>query len=268
MNLSRLRLSTSARLGAGCWAVAAPLFLTANVVTGLGWHHPSYSWSADNISDLGNVHCGAWDTTRPRYVCSPWHPLFNMSMLVTAALMAAGLILTWRALGRGPLVRTAQILLLLAMTGYALAGRFPADVDENQHFLGALLIMGMGNLGLPLAASAPRDTVLGRLRVPTLVTGLTALTGSVLFFGQRGLGVGLGTMERLAVFPLTIWCSCLGILLLVQGTREQHPKQRHPGGQADDLGTEEARHRGGSDAGGGVGERASDRDRGIGKRRG
>jgi hypothetical membrane protein len=149
-----MKLSRTTRIGALCWIVAAPLFLTANVVTGLGWHHPPYSWATNNISDLGNVRCGIWDSTRPRYVCSPWHPLMNTSILVTAALLAAGLVLTWRALGQGFIVRLAQSMLLLSIAGYALAGRFPADINENLHFLGALLVMGMGNIGLPLAGLA------------------------------------------------------------------------------------------------------------------
>jgi hypothetical protein len=54
------------RLGAYSWLLATPLFLAANVTTELAWRHPSFSWAANNISDLGNVTCGLWDTTRPR----------------------------------------------------------------------------------------------------------------------------------------------------------------------------------------------------------
>src|SRR5690349_9483282 len=118
--------TTITKLGALCLIVAAPVFLAANVIIGLGWHHPPYSWATDNISDLGNVTCGIWDTTRPRPVCSPWHAGFNTAALVTAALLAAGIILTWHALGRRLVVRTTQTLVLLAAAGYALAGAYPA----------------------------------------------------------------------------------------------------------------------------------------------
>jgi hypothetical protein len=73
----------------------------ANVVAGLGWTSPGYSWATHDISDLGNVHCGTWDSTRPRYVCSPRHGTFDASMLVMTALLLVGLVLTWRALGHG-----------------------------------------------------------------------------------------------------------------------------------------------------------------------
>ncbi|MFB9236611.1 DUF998 domain-containing protein [Plantactinospora siamensis] len=206
-----------ARAGALCWALAAPLFLAANLVTGLGWRHPPYSWATNNISDLGNVHCGVWDTTRPRYVCSPWHPIMNAGMLLTGALLAAGVLLTWRALGPGRLIRVARSLLLLAGVGFALAGVFPADADENWHFLAALLVLGAGPVGLTLAGLAPRAGAPGRLRLPTLAAGLLALTGAVLFVAQRDAGIGMGGMERVAALPYPIWACWIGITLFAAG---------------------------------------------------
>ncbi|MDG4806711.1 DUF998 domain-containing protein [Micromonospora sp. WMMD1120] len=208
-----MNLNPTGRVGALCWVAAVPLFLAASLVTGLRWREPTYSWAVHNISDLGNAHCGVWDTTRPRYVCSPWHPLMNAATLATAVLLAAGLLLTWRLLGRGGVVRTAQTLLLAATGGLALVALYPADVDENRHVLGALLIMGVGNVGLLLAGFAPRTTTLGRWRPLTLSAGLVALTGTVLFFAQQGLGLGVGGMERVAVLPFPIWACCLGVLL-------------------------------------------------------
>ncbi|MET8085303.1 DUF998 domain-containing protein [Micromonospora sp. NPDC005237] len=208
-----MNLNPAGRVGALCWVIAAPVFLVASLVAGLRWREPAYSWASHNISDLGNVHCGIWDTTRPRYVCSPWHPLMNAATLATAVLLAAGLLLTWRLLGRGAVVRSAQTLLLLAAGGYALAARYPADVDENLHVLGAFVIMGLGNVGLLLAGFAPHTTVLGRWRPLTLAAGLTALAGTVLFFAQQGFGIGVGGMERVAVLPFPVWACCLGALL-------------------------------------------------------
>ena len=214
-----MNLSRTARIGALCLLVAAPLFLAANVIIGLAWHDPPFSWATNNISDLGNVTCGIWDTTRPRYVCSPWHGAMNASMLLTAALLAIGMIFTWRVPGRGFAVRAARALLLLAAMGYALAGAFPADVDENLHFLGAILIMGMGNIGLLVAGLAPRRTALGRTRAFTRSMVLIAVAGSVLFFTQQGLGIGVGGMERVAAFPTPVWACCIGAVLLAADPR-------------------------------------------------
>jgi hypothetical membrane protein len=189
-------------IGAWCWILAAPLFLAFNVVAGVPWR-PSYSWAADNISDLGNVSCGMWDTTRPRYVCSPWHGLMNAGLVLTAVLLAVGAVLAWRG-------RFSRVLLLLAASGYALAGLFPADSNENGHFLGALLILVVGNVGLLAAARA----VEGWQREWTLVMAGLAILGTGLFFTQRGLGIGVGGMERIAVFPLLIWAAATGIQTL------------------------------------------------------
>ncbi|MFG1869964.1 DUF998 domain-containing protein [Micromonospora arborensis] len=218
-----MNLNRTGRVGALCWVAAAPIFLVASLVTGLRWREPTYSWATHNISDLGNAHCGIWDTSRPRYVCSPWHPLMNTAMLATAVLLAAGLLLTWRILGRGTVVRSAQTLLLLATGGYALAALYPADIDENLHVLGAFLIMGLGNVGLLLAGFAARTTTLGRWRPLTLTAGFIALAGTVLFFAQQGVGIGVGGMERVAVLPFPLWACCLGVLLAETPTPASAP---------------------------------------------
>lgn len=193
-------------IGAWCWILAAPLFLAANLVAALPWQ-PSYSWAAHNISDLGNVTCGLWDTTRPRYVCSPWHGVMNAGLVLTGVLLAAGAILAWPG-------RWSRVLLLLAFSGYALAGLFPADRNENGHFLGAVLILVIGNLGLLAAARA----VEGWAREWTLVMAGLAILGTGLFFTQRGLGIGVGGMERIAVFPLLIWAAATGIQTLASSS--------------------------------------------------
>lgn len=194
---------------AWCWIAAAPFFLAANAIAGLPWS-PRYSWATGNISDLGNATCGLWDTTRPRYVCSPWHGFMNTAILLTAVLLAVGAV----SLLRG---RLARVLLLLTALGYALVGLYPADVNENAHFFGALLILGVGNIALIVAAFAVPPRLSGRtwLRDWTLVMAGIAVVGTVLFFGRQGLGIGVGGMERVAVFPLLMWASVVGLQTLV-----------------------------------------------------
>jgi hypothetical membrane protein len=210
-------LTRPAVLGALCWLVAGPVFLAANVLAPFGWRDPSYSWATDNISDLGNVHCGLWDTTRPRYVCSPWHGSMNAAVILTGVLLAAGILLGWRAAIRAArtrvpaaAARATMVLLLSAALGYGLAGAFPADVDENVHFLGALLVLLVGNVGLLAAAFATR----GRARAWTLVAAGVAFAAALLFFDGQPMGIGLGTIERLAVFPLPVWACCAGTGML------------------------------------------------------
>ncbi|MEU8241231.1 DUF998 domain-containing protein [Actinoplanes missouriensis] len=202
------------RLGALCWTLAAPLFLIANVVVGLRWTDPAFSWATNNVSDLGNVSCGVWDTTRPRYVCSPWHDAMNVAFVLTGILLVAGFALTWRHTAGGKAGSWGKALMLLGGAGLGLAGAFPADVDENLHLLAALLVIVFGNIGLLVAGFARTGTPLARLRWVTLGLGVLGTAGSVLFFAQQGVGIGVGGMERVAVFPLSVWACYAGLHLL------------------------------------------------------
>lgn len=231
-------VTTASRLGALCWIAALPLLLLVSVVTGAAWD-PPYSWALHNVSDLGNVTCGVWDTSRPRPVCSPWHGLMNAGLVALGVLVALGTVLTWRAVGRGAWARTAQVLVVLAGLGYVLAGARPADVDENTHVLGALLVLGFGNVGLLAAAAARSGTAVARLRPATLVLGAIGTAGVVLFFTRHGLGLGVGGMERVALYPLLAWVGCLGVAFLRgAGSRPGGPPGTGAGrgGQAGTVG--------------------------------
>ncbi|WP_433797039.1 DUF998 domain-containing protein [Actinoplanes sp. CA-252034] len=203
-------LSRGVLVGAWCWVVAAPLFVVANVVVGAGWAEPGFDWAFHNVSDLGNVGCGVWDVSRPRYVCSPGHDVMNAAFVVTAVLLVVGLFLVRRlgAVGRG-----AWWLMASGAVGLGLAGLFPADVDENWHVFGAVLVFVAGNAGLVLAGWG----VGGWRGWVTSVSGVVALVAAVLFLRQVGLGVGVGAVERLAVFPLSVWACAAGVDVLVRG---------------------------------------------------
>jgi hypothetical membrane protein len=221
--------SVRIRAGALCWVAALPLFLAANLVVGLRWQNPRFSWSDHNISDLGNVTCGIWDTSRPRLVCSPWHTAMNTALITTALLLVAGFVLAWRRW------RTGQWLMVLGAAGLGLAGAFPADRNENMHVLGALLVFAAGNIGLLIAGLHRRAP----LRLLTLGLGLLGVIASALFIARQGLGLGVGGMERVAVFPLPVWACCAG-LRCIREARSPRPARvvtglptgpdRYPGG--------------------------------------
>lgn len=150
-------------------------------------------------SDLGNVTCQVWDVSRPRYVCSPWHTGMNVSMIALGLLVAAGAVLLRR-----------YRFLVVAAVGFILAGLWPADVNENVHVLGALLIMGVGNIGLLVLAFRRREP---RRAFAALAAG-TGLAGTCLFLSGHGLGLGVGGMERVAAFPLLVWIVVTGVVTL------------------------------------------------------
>lgn len=201
---SENRISLPARIGAAVWIVATVQFLVVQLVVHSAWQTP-YSWAGYNISDLGNVQCGTWDVSRPRYVCSPLHAAMNTSFVVHGVLLLVGMLLTGAGWGRGRLSATARILFAVTAGGWVLVGLVPADVNEDLHVLGAFVIMGLGNIGLVCAGFAPRASLFGRLRAVTLSMAAAAVAAAWMFFGQYDPGTGLGTLERIAAFALDAW---------------------------------------------------------------
>ena len=79
------------RLGALAWIVGAVQFFVCHLIVQSAWPTP-YSWSLNNVSDLGNVYCEPWGDNG-RYVCSPLHDLMNVSFVVDGLLIITGVVL-------------------------------------------------------------------------------------------------------------------------------------------------------------------------------
>ncbi|WP_051803967.1 MULTISPECIES: DUF998 domain-containing protein [unclassified Streptomyces] len=217
------------RIGYSAWIVGVVQFLVIHVIAESAWARP-YSWARNNISDLGNVHCALQPEPEPRYICSPDHDLMNASFITLGALLVVGAVLTGGALWRrGPAAAVARLLLAGAGVGFVLAGLAPADVNEDQHVLGAFLIMATGNIGVALAGLALADHVPAPLRWGTSLLGVTAVSAFGLFLSHHYLGLGMGGMERVAAFPLLFWACAAGVRGLVPRTgrtQEAVPAER------------------------------------------
>lgn len=181
--------------------------MVVHLVVQIPWD-PPYSWAANNISDLGNVHCGPWGPDQ-RYVCSPWHAWFNPAFMVLGLCLIPGLLLVRRRIG---LPITSVVLLALTGAGFVMAGVWPADVNENNHVLGAVLIFFAGNLGLLWAGISRRVRVPAGRRALRTGSGLVGLVAATLFLGGEHLGLGMGGMERVGALVL------LGWIVLAAGT--------------------------------------------------
>ncbi|MCK7624417.1 DUF998 domain-containing protein [Streptomyces sp. RS10V-4] len=211
--LTGIPASRPARIGAAAWLVATAQFLLVQVVVGAAWPTP-YSWAGNNISDLGNIHCRMWDVSRPRYVCSPLHDAMNLSFAVHGVLLLLGILATGAHWGRSRLSLCARVLLAAGAGGWVLVGCVPADADENLHVLGALLIMGLGNLGLVCTGFLPGNALFGRLRPVSVLPAAAAVLAAWLFFGQHDPGLGLGSLERIAAFAADAWTVVMALALL------------------------------------------------------
>ncbi|MBL1118526.1 DUF998 domain-containing protein [Streptomyces sp. 110] len=199
------------RIGYSAWIAGVAQFFVIHAIVESAWGRP-YSWSRNNISDLGNAHCAMQREPDPRYICSPEHNLMNVSFITLGTLLIVGAALTGPMWRRGVTATVARFLLAGAGLGFVLAGLAPADVNEDQHVLGALLIMGTGNIGLLLAGVGLSNDAPGPLRWATSLLGIMAITALGLFLSHHYLGLGMGGMERVAAFPLLTWVLAGGAL--------------------------------------------------------
>jgi hypothetical membrane protein len=183
------------------------LYFAVQIFVSLVWR-PSYSWSRNSISDLGNTSCS---TT----LCSPRHGWMNVEFFALGFVMAAGSLLIFQEFTeRDADERLAARLgfwgLAVGGVGAALVGRFPENTVHAMHILGAGLAIGVGTAGifvLGLALSLPQGRYLhlGMRVVPPI-----AVTALILFACHFYLGIGAGAMERLAAYPETVWMIVFG----------------------------------------------------------
>jgi len=189
---------SAVRVGAWLWVLALVVLLIAHVVVESAWD-PPYSWLHNNISDLGNVHCGAWGDNR-RYVCSPRHGWMNAAFVVIGLLLVTGVVLLRRSTGR-----VAAVLLGFAGLGWVWVGLMPADVNEGLHLLAVLPIFLGGNIALLLTR-----------RRGAMIAGALGLLAMVLHLSGHYAGLGMGGTERVAAFVLPLWAAATGALTLAR----------------------------------------------------
>ncbi|MFE2992009.1 DUF998 domain-containing protein [Streptomyces sp. NPDC059262] len=217
------------RIGYSAWIVGVVQFFVIHGIAESAWARP-YSWARNNISDLGNSHCALQSDPAPRYICSPEHGLMNVSFVTLGVLLVVGAALTGGVLWRSSrAAAVARLLLASAGVGFVLAGLAPADVNENQHVLGALFIMATGNIGLVMAGFGLTEQVPARLRWGTTLLGVTAITAFGLFLSHHYLGLGMGGMERVAAFPLLFWALAVSVRGLIRRAGRMHdvaPRER------------------------------------------
>jgi hypothetical membrane protein len=211
-----------ARLGIVAWLGGFILFFAAQFVVGAAWSDPPYSWSHNNVSDLGNVYCQPWEENgnSAQYVCSPLHALMNIAFVLEGLCVIAGVLMIRALWRRSWLSRIAQAFLIIAGLGLIAAGLAPADVNENAHVvLGALPIALFGNTGLILTGRGVSASAVGKLRWVGPVLGLVGMIATALFLSHHDLGLGSGGMERLWGYNFLVWTFIIGCSLAFQSFR-------------------------------------------------
>ena len=151
------------------------------------------------ISDLGSAN-------------SPLHWVMNSSFVLQGVLISVGAILMRRLFPAKWSFRIALLLFLVSGLGVLVVGLVPEDRNAHVHQLAATVHLVAGNLamiliGVAMIAGATRARFRGSI---SLLAGLLGLTALVL------LGLGekeVGTFERLAAYPLTLWLTWMGFLM-------------------------------------------------------
>jgi hypothetical membrane protein len=212
------------RLGALCWLISAEFFL-AQIVAHLA--APGHNLFLHDISLLGISACGVFEVATSgsvEPVCSPLHAVFNAGIILHGALIMLGVWLTralWRLDG---LTTLALSLLALGGAGAMTVGAYAVDDDMLLHIIGAVTAIAAPGLGFVLLARShwTRTPTLARW---TLLVGLIVLLAG-LGHALGGLPFGRGTMERLAVWPQTIWFVALGAIAFsaANGRRAMHSR--------------------------------------------
>jgi hypothetical membrane protein len=202
------------RTGAIAWVLAVQFFIT-QVVVAPAWPRP-FSLANDYISDLGNTVCQSYPVGVDRLVCSPWHLAMNTSFMVLGVTMMVGAFFTRRAFPDGWVATLAAVLFSLAGIGVFVVGVYPENTDNARHVLGAGLNFTAGNIAMIVfgLALAQRPAAYPSLRRFSLFSGALGLAATLLFTSGHYLGIGLGGMERVAAYPMTVWQIVAGTAFL------------------------------------------------------
>ena len=195
-------------LGAAFWILTLQFFVVQGVVQA-AWTTP-FSLAHNMISDLARVTCGPlYRAPGIDVACSPWHALMNASIILNGVLIPTGAYLTRSVWPAQRLMTIALLMIALTAPGHVAVGLFPSDTGPTMHLLGAGLILALGNPGIVVAGFAlwRSHRVLALI---SLVLGLGGIAGTFLFLSEIGAGIGLGGMERVAFYPLPLWCGFMG----------------------------------------------------------
>lgn len=212
--------------GAGALLVlAAVQYAVLEYVAAAAWHHPSYNYAVDFISDLGNPVPG--DVFQGRTVDSPLHLLMDAAFIAQGALFIAAGVLLLSAVNAG---RFKQLLLGLAIAhgvGVILLGFFHESSAALHngvivvHSIGAATAIIAGN-AIPILLGT-RGAALGaprRLRTAATALGILGLAAFVLLQADRPLYNSYGGVpERIAVYTILAFELLLGGILLLRPPR-------------------------------------------------
>ncbi len=207
--------------GPAIFTAAALYFLIQIIVA---WVFiPGYSLVSNSISDLGETSCGGYGSPA---MCSPrWWLMDYVGFLLLGLIMVIGSALLYHEFTeRDPRERRAAMfgfgLMALGGLGSILVGFFPENENRTMHIIGAFLAIAVGNVAILVLGSVL--TLPESMRRSMLTFSSLALAALLCFASHRFFGIGRGTMERIAAYPVTIWLITFGLYIWRFNPKKSH----------------------------------------------
>ncbi len=198
-------------IGAILWVLSVQYYITQFLVAVFFSKYGPYSWRHNTISDLGNTYCGSYGH---RLVCSPLYAVMDVSFVVLGITIIGGAALLQKQVMGNLIVKLGFACVALAGVGSILIGLFPENTVAVPHIAGATLAFLVGNSGMILLGLGLRRLP-AILRAYTMLSGVVGLTALILFMTQNYESLGIGGMERIVSYPLTVWMIVFGAYLLL-----------------------------------------------------
>lgn len=181
-------VSSNGKMAGVLFFIAAAQFILGIIVAEA--LYPGYSISKNYISDLG---------------VGPSALIFNASVFLLGSLMIIGAYFLQRAFN----LKILTVLLALAALGSMGVGIFTEN-SEPMHSIASLFVFLPGGLSAVYSYKLMKRP----FSLINILLGLMSLVALVLFAMNLYLGLGVGGMERMIVYPILIWTIGFGGFLI------------------------------------------------------
>jgi hypothetical membrane protein len=173
--------------------------------------YPGYSVSGNYISDLGATcpESSAWtNVAGPCVIQQPTANIFNGSVFLLGVLLVLAAYVFWRHLGW----KVFSVLILVTGIGAMGVGVFPETAPLAHEITSDITFI----FAAISAIWAYRLT-----KVPmnyfSVILGLVSLAAMVLFTAGNTVGLGVGGIERMIVYPVILWAVGFGVYVMAPG---------------------------------------------------
>jgi len=155
--------------------------------------YPNYSTSQNYISDLGAT------CKFPSGTCTIVQPsaiIFNSSLIALGILIVISAYFLQKAFGQ----KVFSILVLLAGFGATGVGLFPetTGIIHIAFAFATFIFMGLASIMSYRISQSPLNYV-------SIILGTLSLVDLILFVTGNNLGLGVGGMERMIMYPVLVW---------------------------------------------------------------